>query len=312
MASASRIYAEQVHCKYHPDAILTEDYHAGDTICPECGLVVGDRVIDVGAEWRTFSNDQAAKDACRVGAAENSLLEGGGDLSTRITMASGNSAVAANEQPVYHKRKTVSSSDHALSNAFGEIKTMADRLNSSWATVDRANRLFKHIYEGKKLKGRSYHGIAAACLFIACRQEQVPRTFKEICAVSNCSKKEIGRTVKLIVRVQGTDTRFEALCSQDFMSRFCSYLQLSHAIQTVATHIARCAAELKDVRSKSPLSIAAAAIYMASQASEEKKMAKDIGDISGVAESTIRQVYKLMLPHAASLFPEDFKSAAIL
>ena len=28
------------------------------------------RVIDVGSEWRTFSNDKDAKDASRVGAAE--------------------------------------------------------------------------------------------------------------------------------------------------------------------------------------------------------------------------------------------------
>ena len=27
-------------------------------ICSMCGLVVGDRVIDVGSEWRTFSNDK--------------------------------------------------------------------------------------------------------------------------------------------------------------------------------------------------------------------------------------------------------------
>jgi len=30
-------------CRYHPDAILMEDYHAGDMICPDCGLIVGDR-----------------------------------------------------------------------------------------------------------------------------------------------------------------------------------------------------------------------------------------------------------------------------
>ena len=124
MASASRtcIAVERVHCKYHPDAILMKDYHSGDNICPECGLVVGDQVIDVEAEWRTFSNDQDTKVACRVGAAENSLLEGGGDLSTMITLAPGNSAVAANEQPVYRKRKTISSSDRALSNAFERSK----------------------------------------------------------------------------------------------------------------------------------------------------------------------------------------------
>ena len=31
----------RVTCPNHPDAILVEDYRAGDMICPECGLVVG-------------------------------------------------------------------------------------------------------------------------------------------------------------------------------------------------------------------------------------------------------------------------------
>ena len=44
-----------VTCRYHPKAPLIEDYRAGDQICSECGLVVGDRVVDVGSEWRTFS-----------------------------------------------------------------------------------------------------------------------------------------------------------------------------------------------------------------------------------------------------------------
>ena len=29
----------------HPDAILVEDYRAGDMICPECGLVVGKQLL---------------------------------------------------------------------------------------------------------------------------------------------------------------------------------------------------------------------------------------------------------------------------
>ena len=46
---------------------------------------------------------------------------------------------------------------------------------------------------------------------------------------------------------------------------------------------------------------------MASQASTEKKNAKEIGEISGAAEVTIRQTYKLLLPRAVELFPGDFK-----
>lgn len=43
----------------------------------------GDRVIDVGSEWRTFTNEKATKDPSRVGDAQNPLLNGG-DLTTMI------------------------------------------------------------------------------------------------------------------------------------------------------------------------------------------------------------------------------------
>jgi len=43
---------------------------------------------------------------------------------------------------------------------------------------DRANALFKQVHVSKSLKGRSNDAIGSACLYIACRQETVPRTFK--------------------------------------------------------------------------------------------------------------------------------------
>ena len=43
------------------------------------------------------------------------------------------------------------------------------------------------------------------------------------------------------------------------------------------------------------------------QASEVRKTAKEIGELTGVGEVTIRQIYKQMIPRAAALFPENFK-----
>ena len=43
---------------------------------------------------------------------------------------------------------------------------------------DRANTLFKQVHDTKCMKGKSGDAIASACLYIACRQEAVPRTFK--------------------------------------------------------------------------------------------------------------------------------------
>ncbi|XP_021545692.1 transcription initiation factor IIB isoform X2 [Neomonachus schauinslandi] len=269
MASTSRLDAlPRVTCPNHPDAILVEDYRAGDMICPECGLVVGDRVIDVGSEWRTFSNDKATKDPSRVGDSQNPLLSDG-DLSTMIGKGTGAASFDEFGNSKYQNRRTMSSSDRAMMNAFKEITTMADRINLPRNIVDRTNNLFKQVYEQKSLKGRANDAIASACLYIACRQEGVPRTFKEICAVSRISKKEI--------------------------------------VQMAATHIARKAVELDLVPGRSPISVAAAAIYMASQASAEKRTQKEIGDIAGVADVTIRQSYRLIYPRAPDLFPTDFK-----
>ncbi|XP_003743470.1 transcription initiation factor IIB [Galendromus occidentalis] len=303
MASSSKSGA-RVFCPDHPEANLIEDYRAGDMICPQCGLVVGDRIVDVGTEWRVFQNEKSSNDPTRVGAAENPLLNGS-DLSTIIGRGTGDASFDESGNAKYANRKTMSSSDRALIGAFREISAMGDRINLTRNIIDRSNALFKQVHDGRSLKGRSNDAIASACLYIACRQESVPRTFKEICAVSKVSKKEIGRCFKLILKA--LETSVELITTGDFMSRFCSNLALSTAVQKAATHIARKAVEMDIVAGRSPISVAAAAIYMASQASAEKKSQKEIGDIAGVAEVTIRQSYKQMYPRAAQLFPEDFK-----
>ena len=72
----------------------------------------------------------------------------------------------------------MSSSDRALTNAFREIALMADRISLPRTIVDRSNNLFKQVHDGRNLKGRANDAIASACLYISCRQEGVPRTFK--------------------------------------------------------------------------------------------------------------------------------------
>ncbi|XP_057366869.1 transcription initiation factor IIB-like [Daphnia carinata] len=299
MASGGMIF-----CPSHPDAPLVDDYRAGDQICSECGLVVGDRVVDVGSEWRTFSNEAGNADPSRVGASENTLLNGT-NLTTMIGPSTSGVSFDENGGTVYKNRQTMSSSDRALVNAFKEISNMADRINLPRTIVDRANNLFKQVHDGKNLKGHSTDASASACLYISCRQEGVPRTFKEICAVSKIGKKEIGRCFKLILKA--LETSVDIITTSDFMPRFCSNLGLPSMVQRAASHIGRKAVELDIVPGRSPISVAAAAIYMASHASDKKLTKKEIGDIAGVADVTIRQSYELMYPRAAELFPADFK-----
>ena len=103
------------------------------------------------------------------------------------------------------------------------------------------------------------------------------------------------------------DTSVELITTGDFMSRFCGMLALAREVQKGATQIAKKASDLDIVPGRSPISVAAAAIYMASQASDDKRTQREIADVVGVANVTISQCYTLMLPRAAELFPSDFR-----
>lgn len=43
---------------------------------------------------------------------------------------------------------------------------------------DRANEIYKKVEDQKPLRGRNQDAILAACIYIACRQEDKPRTVK--------------------------------------------------------------------------------------------------------------------------------------
>jgi len=296
-----------IQCPNHPDAHLIEDHRAGDIICPECGLVVGDRLVDVGTEWRSFSNERSGNDPSRVGAPENPLL-GSGDLSTTFSVGYGGSE--SDKSLSNAQRKTMNNSDRQMTQAITSIRDMAERIHLTRGIQDQAARIYKEVLDSKVLRGRNHEAQTAACLYIACRKEGVPRTFKEICAVSKVSKKEIGRCYRVIVK--SLETNLEQITSADFMSRFCGNLGLPVSVQAAATKIAKSSVEYDLVAGRSPISIAAAAIYMASQASKDKRSAKEIGEIAGAAEVTVRQTYKLMLPRATELFPTGFKFHTIV
>lgn len=111
------------------------------------------RVIDVGSEWRTFSNERSGVDPSRVGGPENPLLNGS-DLTTMIGPGRGDASFDSFGVSRYQNRRTMSSSDRALINAFKEINSMADRINLPRTIVDRANNLFKQVHDGRNLKGK--------------------------------------------------------------------------------------------------------------------------------------------------------------
>lgn len=89
----------------------------------------------------------------------------------------------------------MNSSDRQLISAFKMIGEMCERIHLAksikvslfdlrlpgeykLSVQDQADLLYTKVLESKQLKGKNSEAVAAACLYIACRKEGVPRTFK--------------------------------------------------------------------------------------------------------------------------------------
>lgn len=183
------------HCKENPPN-LVEEFAAGDMVCGSCGTVLGDRIVDTRSEWRTFSNDdQNNDDPSRVGDAANPLLVGG-QLQTSIAYGDGGSR--ARDLHRAQNKSTHDKTNKTLLNAYKEIGALCDGWQISKNVSDTAKHLFKMTNEAGAFKGKQQEVVIAGCIFIACRQCQLPRTFREVFALTKVSKKEIGRIFKAL------------------------------------------------------------------------------------------------------------------
>eukprot|EP01027_Heterolobosea_sp_BB2_P008202 GEZU01012164.1.p1 GENE.GEZU01012164.1~~GEZU01012164.1.p1 ORF type:complete len:342 (+),score=110.97 GEZU01012164.1:500-1525(+) len=253
-----------------------------------------------------------SQERSRVGGPSNPFLKESG-LSTMISK--GSSKGTARGLVKAQNKGTVSLTDRALLAAFEEINMMADKIDLSQAIKDRAKELFT-LEDQKTIKSKNTDAVVAACLYMACRLEGVPRTIKEICALSKASKKEIGRYYKNILEIWKKKNQevpianqdvVKTISTEDFMARFCSRLGLPQEIKNASDQVATKANELYIVPGKSPVTVAAAAIFLVAQlTNDHKRTQKEIADVTGVSEPTIRNCYRDLHARQNDLVPAWF------
>lgn len=305
-------------CKIFPPDLI-ERFSEGDIVCGSCGLILSDRVVDTRSEWRTFSNDdQNGDDPSRVGDAGNPLLDGE-DLSTMISYVPEN-VRAGRDLNRAQAKSLVDKKDNALVAAYSKISQMCNGYQLPKIVQDGAKEVYKMVYEERRLRGKSQESIMAAAIFFGCRKAKVARTFKEIWALTNVPKKEIGKVFKLMLEVikEKNETNPGAYSlikdseqttqtsAEDLIRRFCSHLGLSNDITNAAEHIARKCKESGILAGRSPITIAATVIYMASLIFGADVSPSKIANRTGVSDGTIKTSFKVMYEDKDKLMDQSW------
>ena len=303
-------------CKEWPPN-LVEEFSSGDLVCGTCGLVLDNHVIDTRSEWRTFANDdQGNDDPSRVGDSINPLLNGS-QLETSIAF---DSTKHGRDLSRLQNKVQQDKGTKGLLQAYKQIGALCDATTLGKNVADAAKHIYKLADDEKFLKGKPQEAVIAGCIFIACRQAEVPRTFREIFNLTHVTKKEIGRVFKALEAFlkkheNKNQTPFTGINNyekknsvgpQDLCARFCSRLNFrnSQKIENISVFLALRAASLPELAGRSPLSIAAACIYFASALAGEPRSSKEIATASGVSDGTIKTSYKYLYTAREELVPQ--------
>ncbi|MEF8891529.1 MAG: transcription initiation factor IIB [Haloferacaceae archaeon] len=280
---------------------LATDEERGETVCSDCGLVVEEDSIDRGPEWRAFDSKEKDEKS-RVGAPTTKMMHDKG-LSTNIGWqdkdAYGKTLSSRQREKMQRLRtwnerfRTRDSKERNLKQALGEIDRMASALGLPENVRETASVIYRRALDEDLLPGRSIEGVSTAALYAAARQAGTPRSLDEISAVSRVEKDEIARTYRYVVRELSLE--IQPADPESYVPRFASDLDLSDETERRARDLLRNAKGTAVLSGKSPVGLAAAAVYAASLLTNEKVTQSEVSEVANISEVTIRNRYHELL-----------------
>ena len=282
------------------DAVVYDEQH-GEWVNEETGEVVREDEIDRGPEWRAFDSNEGEQKS-RVGAPTTTLMHDKG-LSTNIDWrnrdAYGNSLSTRQRQKMQRLRtwnerfRTRDSKERNLKHALGEIERMGSALGLPDTVRETASVIYRRALAEDLLPGRSIEGVATAALYAAARQGNVPRSLDEIRQVSRVEKREFTRAYRYIVRelnltVQPADPA-------QYLPRFLSELNVNDAVERHARTLLEDGKREGVHSGKSPVGLAAAAIYAGGLLANAELTQDEVSDVADISAVTIRNRYRELL-----------------
>jgi transcription initiation factor TFIIB len=258
----------------------------GEIVCSQCGLVLNERSVDVTHSDKRAYTSQEKKQREHTGAPISSLLP---DIGLTNVIDKKNikdpdlkRAVKWNTRITWEKRNILI--------ATTELKRICSNLNLPNHIKFEAIKLYKEAFKKKLLRGRSINSMIAACIYLAIRLKKIPRTLQEILEESSENEKDIRRCYRVLIRelnIKSPNTDPSAL-----IPTYIANLNLNHEVEGIATKIVNIFSSKFSTSGKDPKGIVAGALYLACKLKNLDLTQKQIANIVGVTEVTLRSRFK--------------------
>ena len=286
------------------DRIVT-DPESGEIICSNCGMVISDKVEDSShLERHVFTGGQMEQARARTGA-PTSLARHDMGLATIIGKedrdASGQKIDSSINSTMQRLRAwdfrihLSRSSDRNLQTAFKLLNTLKDKLGLSDAIVEKVAYIYRKSQERGFVRGRSIPAVLAAAVYIVYRDFGVPKTMKDIATVSNIKRKNIARVYRQLLLE--LDYKVPNPDPVKCIAKIANKGNLTEKTKRHALDIMEKVTENEISAGKDPMGLAATVLYMSCIKTGENITQKEISNVAGVTEVTLRNRFKDLKNH---------------
>lgn len=267
---------------------LRTDRERGEITCRECGLIIEENMIDFNKEWKDFDDKEGKR--ARAGAPLTFTKHDQG-LATQIGNRKDFLRIKQKGKFTRMMRwqYRVSSMEKNLKLALAHLKQISSFLKLPTFIEEEAARIYTLTAKKGLTKGRTIEFMMVGSVYAVCRKHDIPRTLDELAEASGSDKKDIVKSCKFISRA--LSIRFLPQKPASFISKFANKLNITPETESNAIRIIEEADEKGVTNGKAPTGIVAAGLYIATLLNCEKKTQREIADVTGVTEVTIRNRY---------------------
>jgi len=274
------------------------DAVTGEITCGNCGVVLSENAIDFGPENASQTMD-GQQNNVRAGQ-KISLKMADMGLSTIMESkdrdSTGRPLSAENKRMFYRLRMWDRNSRSVLAKqsyikAFTFLDGLRSKLGLPEHVVEKSAYLFRKVEQEKLLYGRTNKSVLCAVVYIACRLTDTPRTLANIADAAGIKKKALQRVYRtLYVNLDDVHSLSYSPC--EFIECISSKANVSEKTKRDARKILEFGQKRGITSGKHPMSMAAAAVYLAVQDNHENVSQTRIAQISGISAVTIRNRVK--------------------
>ncbi|MFI5421719.1 MAG: transcription initiation factor IIB family protein, partial [Nitrososphaerales archaeon] len=262
------------------------DIESGENICDSCGLVVGNEAAIVGSS----AGDITKQNSNSLSSTANLPL-GQTFIDRRNVDSRGKKIRAADNLFMIRRldnQASIENSDRSIKRAVVEIRRIAERLGIGSAAEREAMSIYYKASKNGLIRGRSVDGICTAAIYVACRKLNIPRLLQDIIEVAaHEDRKQIAPYFKLLIRELGI--HLPQLDAAEYVDYIARNARISPKTQREALTLLSEAGSSPKLSGKRPISVAAAALYLASRKTGENTSQLRIAGATNLTPTTVRK-----------------------